>query len=100
MKLGRLMIAAVLFLGAGVWLLFANCNGTTGANFGYPLSGCKLTIDITTTGAPVLVGIPLVVIGLLLTAISLIAAIVVQFQGPRDRVRGDVAPRREMPFEE
>jgi hypothetical protein len=99
MRTGRVLIGAVLFLGAGIWVLFAYCNGTTGANFGYPLSGCKLTIDLTTMGTPVAVGIPLVGIGMLLMVIAFIGAIVAQFQGPRVESRKDIAPRREMPFE-
>ena len=99
MKTGRVLIGAVLFLGTGVWVLFAYCNGTTGFNFGYPLSGCKLSIDVTTVGPPVLVGISLMGIGVLLMVIALIGAIVAQFQGPRIVVREEVSPRREMPFE-
>jgi hypothetical protein len=99
MRTGRVLIGAVLFLGAGIWVLFAYCNGSTGLSFGYPLTGCKLTLDITTIGAPVLVGVPLVGIGIVLMAIAFIAAIVAQFQGPRAVERKDVAPRRDMPFE-
>jgi hypothetical protein len=100
MRTGRALIGAVLFLGAGIWVLFAYCNGTTGLNFGYPLDGCKLTVDITTMGPPVLVGLPLVGMGMLLMAIAFIAAIVSQFRNPRAAVREDVSPRRDMPFEE
>jgi hypothetical protein len=99
MRTGRVLIGAVLFLGAGIWVLFAYCNGTTGLSFGYPLSGCKLTLDITTIGAPVLAGVSLVGMGLLLMAIAFIAAIVAQFQEPRVVVDKDVSPRRDMPFE-
>ncbi len=100
MRAGRVLIGAVLFLGAGLWVIFAYCNGTTGLNLGYPISGCKLTIDLTTMGTPVVVGIPLVGIGLVLMLIAFIAAIVAQFRGPRVVVREDVSPRRGMPFEE
>jgi hypothetical protein len=100
MKTGRVLIGAVLFLGAGLWLIFAYCNGTVGMNFGYPVSVTKLTFDITTVGVPVIVGIPLVGIGLLLMTIAFIAAIVAQFRRPPAVEREDVSPRREMPFEE
>lgn len=99
MRTGRVLIGAVLFLGAGIWVLFAYCNGSTGASFAYPLSGCKLTIDLTTIGTPVVVGIPLVGIGMLLMAIAFIGAIVAQFRGPRVELREDISPRRDMPFE-
>lgn len=98
MKTGRVLIAAVLCLGAGLWVTFAYCNGTVGFNVAYPFSATKLTIDITTTGIPVLVGTPLVVIGLLLMLIAFIAAVVAQFRGPRPMEREEVS-RREMPFE-
>lgn len=100
MKMGRVMIGAVLFLGAGVWVLFSYCNGTAGMNFGDSLTAWKVTIDITTIGVPALVGIPLVGIGMLLMTIAFIAAIVAQFQRPRAVAKEDVSPRREVPFEE
>ena len=99
MKAGRVLIAAVLFLCVGLWLVFAYCDGTTGMNFGYPLSACKLTIDVTTTGVPVLVGIPMVGIGSLLMLIAFIAAIVSQFRRPPEPAREDVARRRDTPLE-
>jgi len=100
MKTGRVLIGAVLFLGAGIWVLFEYCNGTAGMNFGDSLSACKLTIDITTVGMPVIVGIPLVGFGMLLMTIAFIAAIVAQFRRPRAVAKEAVSPRREMPFEE
>jgi hypothetical protein len=100
MKTGRVLIAAVLFLGVGLWLVFANCDGTTGLNFGYPLSACKLTLDITTTGVPVLVGIPMAGFGSLLMLIAFVAAIVAQFRGSPEPARKKISARREAPFEE
>jgi hypothetical protein len=100
MKTGRVLIAAVIFLGAGLWVTFAYCNGTVGMNFGDSLAACKLTIDITTMGVPVLVGIPLVGIGMLLMTIAFIGAIVAQFRRPQAVVHEDVSPRRDVPFEE
>lgn len=99
MKTGRALIAAVLFIGAGLWVTFAYCNGTVGFNAAYPVSATKLTVDITTTGVPVMVGLPLVTIGLLLLMIAFIAAVVAQFRGPRAVEHEDVSPRRGMPFE-
>ena len=100
MKTGRVLIGAVLFLGAGLWVIFGYCNGTVGMNFGDSLTAWKLTLDITTVGVPVVVGIPLVGIGMLLMTIAFISAIVAQFRRPRLVEREDVSPRREVPFEE
>ena len=96
----RVLIAAVVFLGGGLWVLFAYCDGTVGANFGYPLTTNKITMNITTTGVPMLVGLPLVLLGLLLMLIAFIGAIVMQFRKPREERREDETPRREIPFEE
>lgn len=100
MRTGRVLIAAVLFLGAGLSVLFAYCNGNVGVTFGDSLTANKLTVNITTVGAPMLVGIPLVGIGLLLMLIAFLSAIVMQFRGPRDLRGEDESPRREIPFEE
>jgi len=100
MRSGRVLIAAVLFLSAGLWVLFTYCNGSAGMNVGDQLSANKITIDLTTTGMPMLVGLPLAGIGLLLMLIAFIGAIVAQFRRPRDVVREDESPRREVPFEE
>lgn len=100
MRTGRVLIAAVLFLGAGVWVLFAYCNGTVGVNFGDSVPANKITFNITTAGVPMLVGLPLTGLGLLLMLIAFIGAIVIQFRGPREVVGEDESPRREAPFEE
>ena len=80
-------------------MIFAYCNGTVGFSFAYPISGTKLAFDITTTGAPVVVGLLLVGIGAFLMLIVFIAAIVEQFRRPRAVVREEVTSRRDMPFE-
>jgi hypothetical protein len=100
MRTGRLLIAAVLFLSAGLWVLFAYCNGNVGLTFGDSLTANKVSMDITTTGMPMLIGLPLAGLGLLLMLIAFLGAIVIQFRGPREVVREDESPRREIPFEE
>ena len=100
MRTGRVLIAAVLFLGVGLWVLFAYCNGTVGVTFGDSLTANKLTMNITTAGVPTLMGLPLVGIGLLLMLIAFMGAIVMQFRKPREAPREDETPRREIPFEE
>jgi hypothetical protein len=100
MRMGRVLIAAVLFLGGGLWVLFAYCNGNAGLNFSTELSSNKVTIDLTTTGVSMLVGLPLAGIGMLLMLIAFIGAIVVQFRRPKEVPSEDASPRRKVPFEE
>ncbi len=100
MRADRLVIAAVLFLGVGLGLVFYFCNGTTGFNVAYPVSATSIHIDITTTGIPVLVGVPLTLAGALLLVIALIAAIVAQFGRRGVEVAPEVPGKRYEPFEQ
>jgi hypothetical protein len=100
MKSDRLVIAAVLFLAAGLGLLFGFTDGTTGLNVGYPFSATRLHLDITTTGVPALVGMPLVAAGALLLFFALIAAVASQFQRPPEAPLALNLPRRHEPFGE
>ena len=100
MRRGKALIAAVLFLTAGMWVLFEYCNGNAGVNFGDQLSANKITINLTTTGVPMLIGVPLLGIGLLLLLIAFIGAIVAQFRRPPEPEREESSARREVPFEE
>lgn len=93
MRADRLLIGAVLLLGGGLWLIFAYCHGTTGLSFALPVSNTKLNIDVTTMGAPVLAGVPLVILGLLMMAVAFLAAIVAQFRGDRPRRDQEVPAR-------
>jgi hypothetical protein len=100
MKSDRLVIFAVLFLSVGVGLIFGYCHGSTGLSFSTSVAETKLAVDITTMGAPVLAGVPLIGLGALLLFLALIAAIVSQFR-PREpqRVADEPVKRRE-PFGE
>lgn len=97
MRADRLLIAAGLFLGFGLWFLFAFCHGNLGIGFALPVAGTKFNVDATTMGIPALVGIPLTIIGIVLLAIALIAAIIEQFR-PHPRVVEDVPRRRDDTF--
>ena len=99
MKSDRLVIAAVLLLAAGLGLLIAFTNGTTGLSVGYPFSETRLHLDITTTGIPVLVGLPLVAAGAVLLVFSLLTAIAAQFHRAEPIITLDLPKRRE-PFGE
>jgi hypothetical protein len=101
MKSDRLVIAAVLFLAAGLFLLFGFTHGTTGLNVGYPFSETRMHVDMTTTGIPALIGIPLVAAGALLLLFALIAAVISQFQrSPEPPLALNLPSRRREPFAE
>lgn len=99
MKSDRLVIAAVLFLALGLGVLMKFTNGTTGLSVGYPFSGTILHADISITGIPVLVGVPLVAAGALLLVFALFAAIASQFSRPEQVISLNL-PKRIEPFGE
>jgi uncharacterized membrane protein YphA (DoxX/SURF4 family) len=91
------LVFAVVCLAAGIGVIFGYCHGTTGLQFGYPLSASSIHIDITTTGAGVPIAVGLLAIGAFLLIVATILALVGLF-----RRRGDMGPtrRRETAFEE
>lgn len=104
MKSDRLVIFAVLFLAAGLGLIFGFTHGSTGLNVAYPFSETRLHVDLTTTGVPVLIGIPLTAAGSVLLLFALIAAIASQFRREESFLSldlpSDVSLRRRAPFAE
>ena len=100
MRIDRIVIGAVVLLGTGLGLIFGYCNGTVGFNSGYPLSGTSLHFDVTTTGLPVLIGVPLIAFGLVLLFAVLILSIVAQFHAAKSQ-RGVKPPSKPLEsFEE
>lgn len=93
------LVTAVVCLAAGLFVIFYFCHGTTGLSFAYPLSGCSIHIDITTTGIGVPGAVGLVAIGAFLLIVATIIAVIGLF-----RRRGDdemePTKRRETAFEE
>ncbi|HMG87723.1 MAG TPA: hypothetical protein VK574_18455 [Terracidiphilus sp.] len=91
------LVTAVVCLAAGLFVIFYFCNGTTGLSFAYPLSGCSIHIDITTTGAGVPVAVGLVATGAFLLMIATVIALIGMFRRERD-----IPPtrHRESAFEE
>lgn len=100
MKSDRLVVAAVILVAAGISVLFAYCNGNTGLSFAFPVAGTAMHVDITTTGIPVLVGLPCLVIGAMLLIIAFFVALVSSFRHREVEVVPVDRPRREIPFEE
>jgi hypothetical protein len=91
------LVTAVACLAAGLFVIFYFCHGTTGLQFGYPLSASSIHIDITTTGAGVPVAAGLVSIGAFLLIVATIIALIGLF-----RRKSDILParHRESTFEE
>jgi hypothetical protein len=98
MRTDRWLIAALLFLVGGLWLTFEWCHGNVGLNVAFPAEGTKLAVDVTTTGWPVIVGVPLTLIGILLMAVALLMAVIAQFHRP-DEPERDSVTRLRIPTE-
>lgn len=96
MRTDRWLIAALIFLAGGLWLTFEWGHGSAGLNVALPAEGTKLAIDVTTTGWPVMTGIPIAAIGVLLMAVALVTALIAQFQRP-DEARADSITRLRIP---
>lgn len=75
MKPGRLVIGAVVFLGAGLWMILNWCHGTSGLNLGVPVDQSNLHIELSTGGVAVLAGVPLLILGVLLLVIAVVVAL-------------------------
>ena len=86
------LVFAVVCLAAGVGVIFGYCNGTTGLQFGYPLSASSIHIDITTTGAGVPIAVGLVAIGAFLLIVATIIALDGNVSTER-RIRTEQTPR-------
>lgn len=80
MRADRLLIVTGVFLGVGLWCLFAFCKGNVGFGFALPVANTKFNLDVTTMGVPALIGMPVTIIGIVLLAVSLVAAIIAQFR--------------------
>ncbi|HKR86111.1 MAG TPA: hypothetical protein VJS37_18260 [Terriglobales bacterium] len=52
----RSLIGAVVFLVAGLGLIFGYCHGTIGVSGAYPVAGAAMEISIKTIGWPAIVG--------------------------------------------
>ncbi|HUD57138.1 MAG TPA: hypothetical protein VMR02_18035 [Terracidiphilus sp.] len=92
-----LLLISVVCLAVGVGVVFGYCHGTTGMTLGDSLASVSVHIDITTTGVPVLVGLPLTFVGALLLFIAWVLAI---FGGRRPKVVEPAPRRRGEPFQE
>jgi hypothetical protein len=99
MRTDRWLLGAFVFLASGLWLTFEWGHGNVGLSAAFPVSGTRLTIDVFTTGWPVITGLPLVVVGLFLMLIAVVSALIAQFHRP-DHVEADSITRLNIPFQE
>lgn len=95
------ILISIASLAIGVGLIFYYCHGNTGFSFAYPLDATSLNINITTKGAPALIGLFLTVFGAILVIITWFIALVRPLSRPQTLPRTDEEPhRREEPFAE
>jgi hypothetical protein len=80
MKSDGPLILAVLFVVAGLVVIFSYGIGTAGFNAAYPLSGANLQLSITTAGPAAVGGLALTALGLLVLLWALICAFVGLFR--------------------
>ena len=92
------LVMAVGCLAAGLFVIFYFCHGETGLSFAYPLSGCAIHIDITTTGAGVPAAVGLTLVGVVLLIVATIIALIGLFQ--RNTEVEVASKKRESAFEE
>ena len=70
------LLLAVLFLAAGLTVIFYYGVGTAGFNAAYPFSSASLQLSIATAGPAAVGGLALASLGLLIMAWALICAVV------------------------
>jgi hypothetical protein len=91
------LVVAVACLAAGLFVIFYFCHGTTGLQFGWPLSACSIHIDLTTSGPGVPVAVALTMIGCFLLIVATTIALIGMFRRKKDL---EPTKRREAAFEE
>lgn len=78
MKSERPLIVSILCLAAGLALIFSYCTGVTSLNAAYPLDSSAVHIEFAATGPAALGGLALSLLGLVLLAWAVLAAVVGQ----------------------
>lgn len=74
----RSLIASIVFLAAGLGLIFGFTHGSANFSAAYPVSGASLRLAITTTGMPAMAGFAATILGLILLLAALVQAIMGQ----------------------
>jgi hypothetical protein len=76
MRADRPLLLAVLFLAAGLGLIFAYCQGNTSMSLAFPFSASVLQIAATTYGPAAVGGVFLTAFGILLLLWAFLMAII------------------------
>jgi len=93
LKPDRFVIASVLFLSWGLWLILGYCKGTAGISLGTPLSASSLNVSITSNGAGAPGGLALIALGVLLLIWALLWSIVGQFRRDKPKEQRAEQPK-------
>jgi hypothetical protein len=85
MKTSRLLIAAFLLLATGVLLICNYTHGDAGFNFGIPITGTAVHVNLTTTGWPALIGAFSLFFGVAFLCLAFLSAIAKEIIARRSR---------------
>jgi len=85
MNCERSLIASIVFLLAGLGLIFGYCHGTIVLSGAYPLAGAAMEVAIKTTGWPAITGVAATLIGVVLLVVALVQALVGQVHWPGEK---------------
>jgi hypothetical protein len=80
MKIRRLMFVAVLSMAIGLYLIFNYCQGSIGAAAGDHIAAWNIKFDFTTSGWPMILGVPLTLLGSILLIVAMISTIVAEIR--------------------
>jgi signal transduction histidine kinase len=101
MKSDGPLILAVLFLAAGLTIIFTYGHGTAGFNAAYPFAAANLNMSISTAGPAAIGGLALTALGALIMVGALLCAVVGQFRVVSyDRNQPDRLERKRLEQEE
>lgn len=78
MRADRPLLAAAVFLAAGLWLIFFYGTANNGFSAAFPFSNSTLRLDMTITGPGAVGAVALAAIGALLLALAVLTAIISQ----------------------
>jgi hypothetical protein len=85
-KLQRILIASVVFLGVGFSFLWSHWNGSASFNGALPAAGTKFEFCGSASGGSVLVGLPLILVGIVLLLLATGFAIDDEIRKPRPKL--------------
>ena len=100
MKSDGPIILAVLFVGAGLTMIFMYGHGTAGANASYPVSAASVNLSIATTGPAAIGGLALLAAGTLVLVWALLCAFVGLFRSDDPEALIERMERRRLVHEE